>query len=54
MSLGIEFTNSDGNYQPIWWTLAIVGGIASILVLILFTDDSNKSSRESSEEPHAH
>jgi MFS family permease len=53
-SLGIEFSNSDVNYQAIWWTLAIVGAIASILVLILFTDDSNKSSRESSEEPPTH
>jgi hypothetical protein len=52
-NFGIEFSNSGVNYQAIWWTLAIVAAIASIIVLILFTDDSRKSSRESPEEPHA-
>ena len=36
---------TDGTgYEAIWWTLAIVGLLAGVLVFIAFTDDSEKSS----------
>ena len=36
---------ADGTgYEAIWWTLAVVGLFAGLLVFIAFTDDSDKSS----------
>ena len=45
-SLGIQFSNSELNWAPIWWTVAAIAAIAAILLLIAFTDDSRKSSIE--------
>jgi nucleoside transporter len=42
--VGIEYPDAGVSYPAIWWTLAIVGGLAAILVVVAFTDDSAKSS----------
>ena len=44
--VGITFpeTGTGTSYPAIWWTLAIVGALAAVLVIVAFTDDSAKSS----------
>jgi len=41
--LGIVYPDAGVSYPAIWWTLALVGGLAAILVVVAFTDDSAKS-----------
>ncbi|MDG1359743.1 MAG: MFS transporter [Phycisphaerales bacterium] len=41
--LGIVYPDAGVGYPAIWWTLALVGALAAILVVVAFTDDSAKS-----------
>lgn len=45
-SMGATIGDGEVSYQPIWWTLAIIGLVAGILVFVAFTDDSAKSSAQ--------
>ena len=42
--MGVPFTEQGVSYEAIWWTLAIVGALSAVIVLVAFTDDSYKSS----------
>ena len=46
-TVGVEFAQETTNYSAIWWTLAIVGAFAALLMCIAFTDDSDRSSSSS-------
>ena len=42
--MGVPFFEDGISYQAIWWTLAIVGALSAVIVVVAFTDDSDKSS----------
>ena len=47
---GVSYAGSDASYPAIWWTLALVGAVAAVLVIVAFTDDSAKSSQSADPE----